>query len=265
MTTFELGAADLARPAQRSTALSRWVILIYGVLCYVMFLGVFLYALGFIGDFIVPSTLNKGASSSTFAALMVNLGLLLAFGLQHSVMARPTFKRWWTRIVPVPAERSTYVLFTNLCLMAMFALWRPMPATIWEIDSQIGRIAMYGLFGFGWFLVLVTTFLINHFDLFGLRQVWLHWRGVEYTNLGFVTPLYYRFVRHPLYVGWICAFWATPRMTLGHLVFAAGATAYILVAIVFEERNLMEHYGSRYEEYRRKTGALVPRLARSGS
>jgi protein-S-isoprenylcysteine O-methyltransferase Ste14 len=236
-------------------------IFIYGVVCYVMFLGVFLYAFGFVTGWWVPKTLDSPAVTVSFWTSMVaNAALLLIFGLQHSVMARPTFKRWWTRIIPPAAERSTYVLMSNLCLIALFIAWQPLPAVVWNVHNTVGRIALWALCIGGWFMVLVTTFLINHFDLFGLRQIWLHLRGREYTHLHFATPLIYKHIRHPLYVGWITAFWATPTMTLGHLLFAAITTAYILVAIVFEERNLVEYHGSAYQDYRERTGKLLPRL-----
>lgn len=238
-------------------------IFVYGVACYALFLGVFLYALGFIGGFGVPKTIDAGAwptALPTGIAIAVNAGLILLFGLQHSIMARPTFKNWWTRIVPVPAERSTYVLASNLCLIALFVFWQPLPGVVWDAQQPMLRAALWTLFAGGWLMVLITTFLINHFDLFGLRHVWLHLRGQEYTHLPFATPLVYRHIRHPLYVGWITAFWAIPTMTWGHMMFAAFTTAYILVAIVFEERNLIEHHGKAYMDYRRRTGKFLPRF-----
>ena len=242
--------------------ISRVFIFVYGLLCYLMFLGVFLYALAFVGGLPVPRTIDGPAvgAGPWPLALAVNLSLVLAFGLQHSIMARPTFKRWWARFVPDPAERSTYVLMSNLCLIALFVLWQPLSAVAWDVRHPLGRAALWALFGAGWSLVLVTTLLINHFDLFGLRQVWLHLRGREYAAPGFVTPAFYRQVRHPLYVGWLMAFWATPTMTVGHLLFAVGTSAYIFVAISFEERNLLEAYGEAYRAYRERTPMLIPRL-----
>jgi protein-S-isoprenylcysteine O-methyltransferase Ste14 len=237
-------------------------IFVYGLASYAMFLAVFLYGFGFIGGAFVPKTIDAGAWPVALPmglAAVVNVGLLLSFGLQHSIMARPTFKKWWTRTVPVPAERSTYVLATNLCMIAMFVFWQPMPGVVWNAQSPALRGALWALFVTGWLLVLATTFMINHFDLFGLRQIWLHLRGREYTHLPFATPLIYKHIRHPLYVGWITAFWAIPTMTVGHLLFAALMTSYILVAIVFEERNLVEHHGRAYREYRSRTGKLLPR------
>jgi protein-S-isoprenylcysteine O-methyltransferase Ste14 len=175
-------------------------------------------------------------------------------------MARPAFKRWWTRVVPEAAERSTYVLFSSLALILLFWGWQPMGAVVWDIQDPVGRAIAYALFAFGWGLVLVTTFLINHFDLFGLRQVWLHLRGRQYTHLRFVTPGPYRLVRHPLYVGWLFAFWATPTMTMAHLLFAVVTTAYILIAIRLEERDLVEAHGDDYENYHRRVPMLLPRL-----
>lgn len=241
--------------------MSRIAIFVYGLVCYAMFLVVFLYMVGFIGNFAVPKSIDAPpATIATLPALAINFALLLAFGLQHSVMARPTFKKWWTRFIPKPAERSTYVLASNLCMIALLALWQPMPTIVWDVQNQFVRGTVWFLFAGGWGLVLLATFLINHFDLFGLRQIWLHLRGKEYKDLPFATPLIYGHIRHPLYVGWMTAFWATPTMTLGHLLFAAVNTAYMLVAIYFEERNLVAHHGRAYEEYRQRTGKLLPRL-----
>ena len=195
-----------------------------------------------------------------WSAALINTLLIALFGVQHTVMARPTFKKWWTRFVPEPIERSTYVLFTNAALILLFWQWQPMGGIVWDVANPLGRAVLYGLFAFGWLTVLVTTFLINHFDLFGLRQVWLYLRGKRYTNLGFKMPGPYRIVRHPLYVGWLTAFWATPTMTAAHLLFAVGMTIYILVAIQFEERNLVEYFGQQYEDYRRRVPMFVPRL-----
>jgi len=239
--------------------MKRVAILAYGVVCYAVFFATFLYAVGFVGGFAVPTTLDGPAEGPLWRALLIDLGLLALFAVQHSVMARPGFKRLWTRVVPEPAERSTYVLFSSLALIAMFALWQPLGGTVWSIADPLGRAIAYGLFAFGWALVLVATFLINHFDLFGLRQVWLYFRGKPYTPLGFVTPGPYKLVRHPLYVGWLFAFWATPEMTTAHLVFAVMTTAYILIAIQLEERDLVRHLGARYAAYRREVPMLIPR------
>lgn len=232
----------------------------YGVICYAFFGVTYLYAIGFLGNFGVPKTLDSGAQGPLGYALLVNALLLGIFAVQHSVMARPAFKNVWTRIVPQPLERSTYVLFSSLALILLFALWQPMGVTIWNVQNPTGRAALYGLFASGFLTVLFTTFLINHFDLFGLRQVYLYLRGKEYTPLRFRTPLFYKHVRHPLYVGWILAFWATPTMSVAHLVFAVMSTAYILVAIRFEERDLVALHGRDYADYRKRVPMLIPRL-----
>lgn len=235
---------------------------VYGVACYVGFLGVFLYTFAFVGDFVPKSIDRGGPETPVGAALAINALLLLVFGLQHSVMARPTFKQWWTRIVPKPIERSTYVLATNLVLALLFWQWRPIPIPVWEVTDPAARGLVYAAFGAGWLLVFAATVLLNHFDLFGLRQVWLHLRGKPYTKLTFKKPMFYRFVRHPLYVGWMTAFWFIPTMTVGHLLFAILNTAYMLIAIQLEERNLIEAHGRDYVEYRRTVPMLVPAVWR---
>src|SRR5262249_26809036 len=212
-------------------AMHRIGVFVYGVLSYACFLATFLYAVGFVGGFGVPRSIDSAAEGPVATAVLVNVLLLTAFALQHSVMARPAFKSWWTRIVPKATERSTYVLFTCITLFAFFALWQPMAGVIWCVSNASGQIFLYGLFGLGWVIVLIATFLINHFDLFGLRQVWLELRGKPSTSLTFATPWLYKYVRHPLYVGWLLVFWATPTMTVAHLIFAIVTTAYILVAI----------------------------------
>ena len=230
----------------------------YGVICYAIFFGTFLYAAGFIGNIFVPKSIDSGAAVPTWVALLSNAALLGLFAVQHSVMARPGFKKLVTKIIPAAAERSTYVLLSSICLILLFAYWQPLGGVVWEVQNQTARILLYALFAFGWLLVLVTTFLINHFDLFGLRQVWLYLRGKEYQPLGFVTPGPYKHVRHPLYVGWLFAFWATPVMTVAHLVFALATTAYILIAIRLEERDLMDIHGEAYKTYRRQVPMLIP-------
>ena len=236
----------------------RLSIFLYGVVSYAIFFGTFLYALGFVGNFGVPRTLDGVPSGNFIGALLIDLALLGLFAIQHSVMARPAFKRWFTRLVPVSAERSTYVLLSSLALIAMFAWWQPLGGVVWTVADPPLRGVLWGCFTFGWLLVLVSTFLINHFDLFGLRQVWLQLRGRAYTDLAFGTPFFYRYVRHPLYVGWFFAFWSTPTMTISHLVFAIATTGYILIAIQLEERDLIAHHGKTYQDYRDRVPMLVP-------
>lgn len=252
----------VARPASPA---ARWGTFAYGLICYAIFFATFLYGFGFMGNLVVPKSIDSArAEGVTFAtALGINLLLLLVFAVQHSLMARPWFKARWTRVVPEPAERSTYVLFSSLALLALFWLWQPMGGVIWNVEHPIGRWTLHGLFAFGWLLVLVTTFLINHFDLFGLRQVWLSLHNRSYTHLPFKTPGVYRLVRHPLYVGWLIGFWATPTMTVAHLVFALATTAYILLAIRWEEHDLVEHHGKAYADYRERVGMLTPRAPRA--
>lgn len=240
--------------------LHRAGVLLYGVISYAIFFATFCYALGFVGNFLVPKSMDSAPSHSTGTALAIDLGLLGLFAVQHSLMARPFFKRWLTRFLPEAAERSTYVLFSSLALIMLFWVWAPLGGVVWDVSNPVGVGLLHTGFAFGWGLVLVTTFLINHFDLFGLRQVWKYFRATPYLPLKFVTPGPYRMVRHPLYVGWFCAFWFTPTMTVTHLLFAIATTAYILIAIRLEERDLVDFHGSDYIEYRRKTPMLVPKF-----
>jgi protein-S-isoprenylcysteine O-methyltransferase Ste14 len=228
---------------------------VYGVVSYVVFFGTFLYAAGFVGNLVVPKSLDGPQVGPFGTSLLIDLGLLGLFAVQHSVMARPAFKRAWTRIVPQAVERSTYVLASSLALILLFWQWRPLGGVVWDVRDPAARALLHAGFAFGFLLVLVTTFLINHFDLFGLRQVWLYLRGRPHRPLPFVTPGPYRIVRHPLYVGWFFAFWSAPTMTVTHLVFAVATTAYILVAIRLEERDLVAMH-PEYAGYR----ALVPML-----
>jgi protein-S-isoprenylcysteine O-methyltransferase Ste14 len=244
--------------------MNRTLTLIYGTVSYAVFFVTFLYAIGFLGNVWVPKSLDSGPAGPLGTALLIDLGLLTLFAVQHSVMARPAFKRLLTRVVSPAAERSTYVLASSLALIALFWQWRPLGGVVWEVEHTIGRAVLYGGFAAGWALVLVTTFVINHFDLFGLRQTWRHFRGQQQDALRFVTPVLYRIVRHPLYVGWLLAFWSTPTMTVTHLLFAAVTTAYILVAIQLEERDLMDAH-PEYAAYRARVPMLVPALRRRRS
>lgn len=231
---------------------------LYGVISYLIFLATFLYAVGFIGNLAAPKSIDSGISGSFTESLLINIAVLSVFALQHSIMARPAFKRWWTKIIPAEIERSTYVLFSSLALILIFWLWQPVDGIIWQIENPIGRSLLWMFFWLGWVIVLISTFLINHFDLFGLRQIYLYMKGREYTHLGFRTPFLYKLVRHPIMLGFIIAFWATPDMTLSHLIFASVTTAYILIALQFEERDLLNYHGKRYQEYRQQVSMIFP-------
>jgi protein-S-isoprenylcysteine O-methyltransferase Ste14 len=240
--------------------MSRIAIFAYGVLSYLIFLAVFLYGIGFIGGFLTPTSLDAVPTSSLGHALTVDLSLLAAFAVQHSGMARPAFKRWWKRYVPEAAERSTYVLLSSLALVALYIFWQPIGGVVWSAPEGLARNIVIGLYLFGWLLLLYTTFLIDHFDLFGLKQVWRRLWEKTYRDPVFRTPSLYKVVRHPLYIGWLVIFWAAPTMTAAHLLFALGCTAYILIAIQFEERDLVSAFGNTYADYRARTPMLIPRL-----
>ncbi len=242
--------------------MKRIAVFVYGVKCYGVFVVSLLYAIGFLGNFGVPKSIDSGPDGSLALALAIDGALLALFALQHSVMARPWFKQAWTRLVPEPAERSTYVLFSSLSLLLLFWQWRPIGGVIWEV-SGVAKTVILALYAAGLLIVLLSTFLINHFDLFGLRQVYLYLFGRPYTNLEFRTPFFYRYVRHPLYVGWLLTFWSAPVMTAAHLFFSIMTTVYILVAIRFEEADLVAAYGDKYQRYRQEVPMIIPSLAPS--
>lgn len=238
--------------------MKRTVFFAYGVGCYLLFFVTYAYLACFVGNVFVPQTIDRGPATSVALAMVIDVALLLAFGIQHSVMARPAFKNWWTRIVPHAIERSTYVLASCLVLIALMVLWRPIHVVIWNVDEPVGWWLCTLLFVSGWLLVPLISLAINHFDLFGVRQVWLHFTHRPYTSLSFRTPPPYNIVRHPLYVGWALAFWATPTMTLGHLLFAVLLSVYMFAASRVEERDLVAHFGETYEDYRRRVPAFLP-------
>ena len=243
--------------------MSRFFGMIYGFAAYLFFLATFLYAVGFIGNIIVPKTIDSGTPGPLVEALIVNIALMGLFGVQHSVMARQGFKRWWTRIVPPAVERSTYVLFATLALALLCWQWQPIPAPmIWSVEAPLAVTIIQVIFWAGWGLLLLSTFLLNHFELFGLRQVVGRLFGWETPEPKFRTPLVYRHVRHPIYLGFALSFWSTPSMSAGHLLFAVGTTGYILIGIYFEERDLIDLFGDQYRRYRQQVGMLIPFLGR---
>jgi protein-S-isoprenylcysteine O-methyltransferase Ste14 len=244
--------------------MKRWIYLSYGIVCHALFLAIYVWMAAFVGDFGFGHirTIDGPPTAPLALAILVDALLIAAFAVPHSVMARPGFKRWWTRLVPQPIERATYVLVSNVLMALLLWQWQPIGGVVWDVQNPTGRWMLLGLFAFGWFKVPAVSLLINHFDLFGTRQVWLHFQHQPYRHLPFRTPLVYRFVRHPLYIGWMTAFWATPTMTAAHLLFASLMTLYILIAIPFEERDLIAHHGEKYAEYRRRVGGLIPRLGR---
>lgn len=259
---YALAGMDEGQPfSRRFSTMQRYLFLAYGIACYLLFLVTYAWMAGFVGGFLNRS-IDGPATAPPMIAAAVNVGLMLLFGLQHSVMARPGFKRVWTRVVPRPIERSTYVLLSCAVTALLLWQWRPMPAVAWHVSSPTGRAMMWALFATGWLMVPVVSLMIHHFDLFGVRQVWLHFQGRRYQALPFRTPYLYGRMRHPLYVGWAMAFWATPTMTAGHLLFAGTLTLYMVAAAIIEEKDLIDVYGRQYEEYRRRVPMFIPRLGR---
>jgi len=243
--------------------MARIAAVIYGVIAYTVFFLTFLYAIAFVGNYYVPLSIDFPRGTFSPAALLIDAVLLGLFAIQHSGMARQGFKKWWTKTIPAPIERSTYVLIASLVLDLLFWQWRPMDESIWTVQNTAGAYALQGLCFLGWLIVLTSTFMVSHFDLFGLRQVAIYAKGQPYKPVEFKTRMLYRIVRHPLYTGFLIAFWATPKMTLGHLVFAIATTGYILVAIQLEEKDLTAAFGTTYENYREQTSMLVPLAKRS--
>ncbi len=238
--------------------MNRILTLAYGLICYVVFFFTFLYSIGFVGNLLVPKSIDSGNEGSLVISLCINITLLVIFALQHSLMARPFFKKWFLRFIPQSIERSTYVLLSSLALILLFWLWQPLTTSVWQVENSIGRRLIDFIFWAGWLLVLLSTFMIDHFDLFGLRQVYLNFKARQYTSSDFATPWLYNYIRHPIMTGFIIAFWATADMTTGHLLFAVVTTLYIVAAIQFEEHDLIQQFGNTYSDYRRQVSMLFP-------
>ena len=242
--------------------MKRLFVFAYGLISYLVFFVSFLYIIGFVGNLVVPKSIDSGAEANLAQSMMINIALLGLFAIQHTIMARPGFKCWWTKIIPVQAERSTYVLAASLILALLCWQWRPMSSVVWSVESSIGRTVLFVLFGLGWGTVLFSSFIINHFDLFGIRQVWFYLTKREYHHVEFKTKSLYRYIRHPLMLGIIIGSWATPLMTTGHLLFAVASTAYILIGIQFEEHDLVQFLGNDYDNYRHRVPMFIPFLRR---
>ncbi len=242
--------------------MGRLIALLYGVVSYALFFGAFLYWPGFLSNMVVPKGIDSGVETAMATAVIINLALMALWSMQHTVMARPGFKERWTKIVPKSVERSTYVLISSALLILLYWQWRPMTGVIWEVEAAWARTLLWAVLFGGWLLVLLSTFIINHFDLFGLRQVWFNFRQKAHSDPGFKVTFFYKFVRHPLYVGWIMSMWGTPRMTTGHLLFAAGLTTYVFIAIYYEERDLVKYLGDDYVRYKEKVPMIIPTIGK---
>lgn len=234
------------------------LVLLYGIIAYLAFFGTILYAIGFVGNLFVPKSIDGTPQVPLMQAILIDASLLLLFALQHSIMARPAFKAWWTKVIPEAMERSTFVLLASLCLILMMWQWQPIGGVVWSVENEIAKTILLILYITGWAIVFISTFLINHFDLFGLRQTWYYIKGKKYEHLPFRVPLFYRYVRHPLYFGFLVAFWSTPVMTVAHLLFALLTTGYILTAIKFEENDLVKTFGEKYLNYRSWVPKIIP-------
>jgi protein-S-isoprenylcysteine O-methyltransferase Ste14 len=258
MTQVQDTYPHLPAVVRKGNIIGRLIAFVYGLAAYALFLVTILYAIGFVGNLVVPKTIDSGDVVPLTEAIIVDMLLLAVFSIQHSVMARKQFKQWWTQFVPKSVERSTYVLVSSVALILLLWQWRPMPAVVWQIDNPQLAMVVIGLSHLGWLILFISTFLVNHFELFGLHQVTNNFSGRPMPVPRFRTPLFYKIVRHPLYLGFIIAFWATPTMTVGHLLFAAGTTAYIFVGILLEERDLIELFGDEYRRYRKRVSMLIP-------
>ena len=246
--------------------MSRSLTMLFALVAYAIFFATFLYLIAFVGNIaVVPRTVDIGPAAPVATAVAINVALIALFGVQHSVMARQGFKAWWTRVIPVPAERSVYVLMASAALIILMSFWRPIDGMVWSVTNPLGETLLWALFALGWGIVLLSTFLLNHFELFGLQQAWLHMRGRAAEPHQLRQPLFYKWVAHPLYSGFFLAFWATPHMSYGHLLLAAGVSVYMLIAIRYEERDLTNYYGEDYTRYRSSVGMIFPRFGRRAS